>query len=158
MRGCGMALMLVLCCGGHALAQTLTLTFVTEGSGISLSGSGTGSASVTLGSVQAFGGTVPSGVTKTINDGSSFTLSTPIGVEVTQNGQLSPSYTLTGRLMFSDLQNGWKVNAVPLSTIATTITNSGAYGVTANEFSLTIPFSAPAGSISNTIDFIVTSN
>jgi hypothetical protein len=135
----------------------VTLTFVSDGSGIGLSGSGTDAASMSLGTVQAFGGTVPSGVTEQ-TDASGFTLSTPIGVEVMQSGFVSPSYTLTGQLLFSDLQNTWKINSVTLSTSASTITSSGAYGLTASNFSLTVPFSAAAGSISNTISFTATAN
>lgn len=157
MRGFVMVLLVALCCGGRAQSQTLTLTFVTDAGGIGLSGSGTGSAAMDLGTVQAFGGTYPAGVTRETN-GSSFTLSTAIGVQVTLSGQVSPSYTLIGRLLFSDLQNTWKLNSVLLSTTDATITNAGAYGMTANQFSLKIPFSVPAGSITNTIDFTVTSN
>ena len=157
MRGLGLVLMFGLCCGGQALSQTLTLTFVTESGGIGLSGSGTAAAAMNLGTLRAFGGTVPSGVTQQ-TDASSFTLSTAIGVEVTLSGQVSPSYTLSGQLLFSDLANTWKLNAVTLTTIAAVITNSGLYGTTANDFSLTVPFSAAAGSISNTISFTVISN
>jgi hypothetical protein len=156
----GLWLVVVLAAGlgsGSALAQTVTLTFVSDGSGIGLSGSGTDAASMSLGTVQAFGGMVPSGVSEQA-DASSFTLSTPIGVEVMVSGFVSPSYTLTGQLLFSDLRNTWKINSVTLSTSASTITNSGAYGLTASTFSLTVPFSAAGGSISNTISFTVTSN
>jgi hypothetical protein len=71
---------------------------------------------------------------------------------------LSPSYTLTARLQTSDLTNTWKFNAVTLSTTSATITSAGAYGTTANSFSLTVPFSAAAGAINNTINFTVTAN
>ena len=159
MRGIWLLLLLLAAMlgSGSAWAQTVTLTFVTDGSGIGLSGSGTDAASMSLGTVQAFGGTVPGGVSEQ-TDASSFTLTTSIGIEVMHSGFVSPSYTLTGRLLFSDSQNTWKINSVTLSTSASTITNSGAYGVTASNFSLTVPFSAAASSISNTISFTVTSN
>lgn len=159
MRGFWLVLVLAVALlgSGSAPAQTLTLTFVSDGSGIGLSGSGTDAASMSLGTVQALGGTVPSGVTQQ-TDATSFTLSTPIGVEVMHSGSVSLSYTLTGKLLFSDSENTWKINAVTLSTSAATITSSGAYGLTASNFSLTVPFSASAGSISNTISFTVTSN
>ena len=73
MRGLRLVLMFALCCGGQALSQTLTLSFVTESGGIGLSGSGTGAAGMNLGTLRAFGGTVPSGVTQQ-TDASSFTL------------------------------------------------------------------------------------
>src|SRR6266849_10633251 len=67
-------------------------------------GSGTNSASMSFGSMQAFGGTVPSGVTKTTT-GSSWTISTPFDVKVTCtnltlpcNLAISTSYVLTAQL------------------------------------------------------------
>lgn len=140
-----------------SLAQTVTLTFVSDPSGIALSGSGTAAASLSFGSVQAFGGSVPTGVTKTTN-ASSFILSTMIDVQVTQSGLVTSSYTLTGQLQAADLQNTWKWGSVALSTTAATITTTGAYGSTASNFSLTVPFSATAGAISNTMNFTVTAN
>src|SRR5260370_24111209 len=65
---------------------TLIIAFVSDPSGITLSGSGTSSASLSFGTVQAFGGTVPSGVTKSVA-GNSWTLSTPFDVLV-QEGAL----------------------------------------------------------------------
>jgi hypothetical protein len=71
---------------------------------------------------------------------------------------LSPSYTLTAQLLTTDAINTWKINSKTLSTTATTITSSGAYGTTPVNFALTVPFSESAGTFSNTIEFIVTSN
>jgi hypothetical protein len=160
MRSFWLVLVALLLSSGRSSAQlTLSLTFVSDPSGIVLSGSGTSAASMSFGSVQAFGGTVPSGVTKSTN-ASSYTLATTIDVQV-QKGVLdllSPSYTLTATLQTSDLTNTWKFNSVMLSTTAATITSAGAYGTTANSFSLTVPFSASAGAISNTINFTVTAN
>jgi hypothetical protein len=158
MRGFGLVVLALLLCGGRGWAQ-VALAFVSDPSGIALSGSGTSAASMSFGSIRAFGGTVPSGVTKSTN-ASSFTLQTTIDVQV-QRGLLdllSPSYTLTARLQTSDLTNTWKFNAVTLSTTAATITSTGAYGTTANSFSLTVPFSAGAGAVSNTINFTVIAN
>src|SRR5260370_21543654 len=75
---------------------TLTIAFVSDPSGITLSGSGTSSASLSFGTVQAFGGTVPSGVTKSVA-GNSCALSTPfqgLGPE----GALDRIYFLHPRL------------------------------------------------------------
>jgi hypothetical protein len=158
MRGLRLILVALLLCAGRGWAQ-VTLAFVSDPSGITLSGSGTSAASMSFGTVRAFGGTVPSGVSKSTT-ASSFTLSTTIDVQV-QKGvldSLSPNYTLTAKLQISDLTNTWKFNAITLSTTAATITSTGAYGTTANSFSLTVPFSAAAGAISNTINFTVTSN
>jgi hypothetical protein len=157
MRGFGLALAaLLLFCNARSSAQIVTLAFVSDPSGITLSGSGTPAVSMNFGNVQAFGGTVPSGVTKS-SGGNSFILSTTIGVQVTQIG-LSSSYTLTARLQAADLQNTWKLNAVSLSTASTTITTTGTYGTTADSFSLTVPFSATAGTINNTINITAIAN
>jgi len=157
MRGPWIALVALLLGSGYGVSQTVTLTFVTDAGGITLMGSGTSVASLSFGSVQAFGGTIPTGVTKSTNS-SSLTLSTTIDVQVSKSGLISSSYTLTGQLLSADLQNTWKFKGVTLSTTAVTITSTGAYGSTANSFSLTVPFSASAGTISNTINFIVTAN
>jgi hypothetical protein len=149
-------LMAILLWGCRASAQVVIMTIVTDPSGIALTGSGTPAAVMAIGTVQAFGGTVPSGVTR-IAGMNSWTLATPIDLDVTQVGT-STSYNLTAQLTLSDAQNTWKLNSVTLSTAASTIAAAHAYGTAAYNFSLTIPFSAAAGSISNTVDFIVTAN
>jgi hypothetical protein len=157
MRCFGLVLGALLLYSCRSSAQIVTLAFVSDPSGITLAGSGTSSVSMNLGTVQAFGGTVPSGVTKTVA-GNRWTLSTTLDVQVTQIGILSSSYTLTARLQAADLQNTWALRAVTLSTTSATITTTGTYGTTANSFSLTVPFSALAGSINNTINVTATAN
>jgi hypothetical protein len=164
MRVFGLVLAALLLWSGRGFAQTtLTLKFISDPSGISLSGSGTSSASLSFGSVQAFGGTLPTGVAKSVA-ANSWTLSTPIDVQV-QKGALdildvlSTSYTLTARLQAADVQNTWKLHSVTLSTTTATIVSTGVYGGTAaHSFSLTVPFSASAGAISNTINITVIAN
>jgi hypothetical protein len=148
--------MLFLSC--RSTAQIVVLAIVSDPSGITLTGSGSSAAVMTFGTVQAFGGTVPSGVTKTVG-ANNWTLTTPIDLQVTQLIlMLSPNYNLTAQLMFADAQNTWKLNSVTLSTAASTITAAHAYGTAAYTFSLTIPFSAAAGLISNTINLTATAN
>jgi hypothetical protein len=148
------ALLLLSC---RSSAQIVVLAIVSDPSGITLTGSTT-AAVMTFGMVQAFGGTVPSGVTKTVG-ANTWTLTTPIDLQVTQLiVMLSPNYNLTAQLMFADPQNTWKLNSVTLSTAASTITAAHAYGTAAYTFSLTIPFSAAAGLISNTINLTATAN
>jgi hypothetical protein len=164
MRVFGLVLAALLLWSSRGLAQTtLTVAFISDPSGISLSGSGTSSASLSFGTVQAFGGTLPTGVAKSVA-ANNWTLSTPIDVRV-QKGALdiqdllSTSYTLTARLQAADVQNTWKLHSVTLSTTSATITSTGAYNSTvAHSFSLTVPFSASAGGISNTINITVTAN
>jgi hypothetical protein len=158
-------IVLFLCdCASAQLNQlTLVIEFDSNPSGISLGGSGTPSASLAFGAVRAFGGTIPSGVTESVAS-ASWTLSTILDVNV-QKGSLdvldvlSTSYTLTAQLQSADSQNTWKWNSTILSTASTTITSAGVYGSAPSYgFSLTIPFSAPAGSISNSINFTAVAN
>jgi hypothetical protein len=144
-----------------ASASSLTLTFSSDPSGIALGGSGTSAASITFGNVQAFGGTVPSGVTEAINGTTNWTLSTPIDVRVTKTGLgNSANYTMTAQLQTSGLTCTWALGPATLtSAFPAMVTAAGAYGsTTPYTFSLTIPFSASAGTVSNTLDIIVTAN
>ena len=149
---------LVLLGACRAPAQVITLAFISDPNGAALIGSGTFAGSLNLGTVQAFGGTVPSGVTKTTT-ANSWILSTPIDVQVLKVGLIvSSSYTLVGQLLLADVQNTWKWDSAALSTSPTTITTSGAYGTTASTLSLDIPFSAPVGTIVNTVNITAISN
>ena len=151
---------LTLLFGQPVSAASLTLTFSSDPSGISLGGSGTSSSTIAFGSVRAYGGVVPTGVTKSINGTTNWKLSTPIDVLVTKSGLTSASYTMTAQLLTSDPTNTWKLGAATATNAsATTVTATGVYGSsTAYTFSLTIPFSAPATTVSNTIKIVVTSN
>jgi hypothetical protein len=157
-----MVLALALLYVPSASAASLTLTFSSDPSGISLGGSGTSSSTMAFGSVRAYGGVVPAGVTKSINGTTSWTLSTPIDVLVTKSGMgnNSANYTMTAQLQTSSLTYTWKLGAATLTSASpATIAATGVYGSnTAYTFSLTIPFSASAGSVNNTLDIIVTAN
>jgi len=137
---------------------SVSLTFVTDGAGITLGGTGTSAATIAFGSVQAYGGSVPANVTKTVNGIINWSLSTPFDVVVEVANQTSSNYTLTAALQTADATNTWALGATNLSTTAATLTATGAYGSTAYTFKLTIPFSAAAGAISNTINFTATAN
>jgi hypothetical protein len=150
-------LVFVLMQSSPAWAQVVTLTISTDPTGITLTGSGTPAAALAFGSVQAFGGTVPSGVTKSVG-ANSWTLDTVIDLNVQVTGLPSSSYTLAAFLLVADAQNTWKLKSVPFSTTLTTVTTSGAYGTTPYHLSLTVPFSAAAASITNTVHILVTSN
>jgi hypothetical protein len=137
---------------------SVSLTFNTDGAGITLGNGGTSAATVAFGSVQAYGGSVPSGVTKTVNGNTNWSLSTPIDVVVDVANQTSSNYTLTAALQSTDSTNTWQIGATSLSTSAATLTSTGTYGSTPYTFKLTIPFAAAAGAISNTINFTATAN
>ena len=144
-----------------ANAASLTLTFSSDANGIFLGGSGTSSSTIAFGSVHAYGGVVPGGVTRSINGTTNWTLSTPIDVRVTKTGLgNSANYTMTAQLQTSGLTYTWKLGPATLtSAFPATVTAAGVYGsTTAYIFSLTIPFSASAGTVSNTLDIIVTAN
>jgi hypothetical protein len=146
---------------------SLTLTLQSDASGLVLGGSGTNSATMSFGSMQAFGGSVPSGVTKTVA-ATTWTISTPFDVKVTCSNLLtllpctllvSPTYSLTAKLQTADATNTWKVGGLTLSTSTSTLTSSGTYGsITAYSFALTIPFAEASGAISNHINFVAVAN
>jgi hypothetical protein len=143
-----------------ASAASLTLTFSSDASGISLGGSGTANSTISFGSVHAYGGAVPAGVTKSVG-ATTWTLSTPIDVKVTKAGLgTSVNYTMTAQLQSSGLAYTWKLGSATLtSAFPATVTAAGVYGSnTAYTFSLTIPFSAAAGAVNNTLDILVTAN
>jgi hypothetical protein len=140
------------------VVSSVSLTFVTDGSGITLGNSGTSAATIAFGSVQAYGGSVPGGVTKTVNGSTNWSLSTPFDVSVDVANQSSSNYTLTAALASTDSTNTWQLGATTLSTTAQTLTATGAYGSTPYTLKLTIPFSEAAAAISNTINFTATAN
>jgi hypothetical protein len=139
-------------------SASVSLTFVTDGAGITMGNSGTSAATVAFGSVQAYGGSVPAGVTKAVNGSTDWSLSTPIDVVVQVANQTSSNYTLAAGLQSADSTNTWQLGATSLTTTPVTLTSAGAYGSTAYTFKLTIPFTAAAGAISNTINFTATAN
>jgi len=101
---------------------------------------------------------VPAGVTKTVNAPTNWSLATPLDVVVELANQTSSNYTLTAGLQSADATNTWLLGATTLTTTPATLTSTGAYGSTPYTFKLTIPFSAAAASISNTINFTATAN
>ena len=137
---------------------SINLIFVTDGAGITLGSSGTSAATIAFGTVQAYGGSVPAGVTKTVNPPTDWSLSTPFDIEVDLANQTSTNYTLTGALQSSDVTNTWQLDAATLSTTPATLTSTGVYGSTPYTFKLTIPFSATPGAVSNTINITATAN
>ncbi len=137
---------------------SISLTFVTDGAGITLGGTGTAAATIAFGSVQAYGGSVPVGVTKVVTAPTNWSLSTPFDVIVEVANQTSANYTLTAAIASADATNTWSLGATNLTTTPATLTSTGAYGNTPYTFKLTIPFSEAAGAISNTINFNATAN
>jgi hypothetical protein len=136
------------------VAGSINLTFVTDASGLAVMGTGTSVASLPLGTVSMFGGSVPTNVTKTIA-ATSFSLATPFDVKVDLANSASTTFTLTATLTSADAVNTWKLGAIDISAAAAhALTAAGVYGV-ASPYTLTItvPASEAGGLISNSIGF-----
>ena len=141
------------------IASSISLVFTTDASGITLGNSGTSAATIAFGTIQAYGGTVPTGVTKAVNAPTNWTVSTPFDITVQVANQTSASYTLTAQLQTADSLNTWKLGTTTItSASAASLTATGTYGLTIYTLNLTIPFTEAAGAVSNTLNFVATAN
>jgi hypothetical protein len=142
------------------VAASINMVFDSDASGIPLGSAGTNAATLAFGTVQAYGGSVPVGATRTVNGTTSFTYSSPFDVKVIAANSASANYTLAGSLNAADGTNTWKIDAVSLTTSPQTITATGTYGSDqSHTLALTIPFTvADATVISNTVNFTATAN
>ena len=133
---------------------SINLTFVTDASGLAVTGTGTSTASLPFGNVSMYSGTVPANVTKTIG-ATSFSLSTPFDVRVDLANSASTTYTLTATLAAVDSINTWWLGAIDISAGAPhALTAAGVFGTAVPyTFKLTVPASATAGLVSNSINF-----
>jgi hypothetical protein len=133
---------------------SINLTFVTDASGLAVTGTTTSTASLPFGNVSMYSGTVPTNVTKTIH-ATSFDLSTPFDVRVDLANSASTTYTLTATLAAADSINTWSLGAIDISAAAPhALTAAGVFGTAVPyTLKLTVPASATAGSISNSINF-----
>jgi hypothetical protein len=140
---------------------SINLVLNSDGSGLALSsGSGTNAATLAFGTIQAFGGIVPGGVTRTTT-ASNFTVSTPVDVSVTQYNNASSNFSLTAQLGTADAVNTWSVGGVTVTSgSAATITATGTYASNdAQAIALTVPFTSASGTaISNTLNLVATAN
>lgn len=151
--------------GGLAVSATVTssivLTFLTASSGVTLSGSGTNAATLPFGNISAYG-TLSSNVTRTAVTATTFTVSTPVLIAVTDANGSSANFTLNAQLNAADSVNAWSVGGVTVTSgAAASITASGAYGSTgtSENINITVPFTtASSTAISNTINFTATAN
>jgi hypothetical protein len=137
------------------VAGSINLTFITDASGLAVTGTGTSTASLPFGTVSMYSGSVPTNVTKTVNGATSFSLATPFDVKVDLANSASTTYTLTATLASADLVNTWLIGAIDMSAAAPhALTAAGVFG-TAVPYTLhlTIPATAAAGAISNSIGF-----
>jgi hypothetical protein len=140
------------------VASAISLTFATDASGVALGGTGT-SATLAFGSIQAYGGVVPTGATRVVNGTTSFTYSSPFDITVAEENSASATYTLAA-LLSATSPDTFAVDAVTLSTTSQTITATGAYATNApHTLALTVPFSVASGTvISDSVNFTATAN
>jgi hypothetical protein len=140
--------------------SSISLTFGTNTNGVALTGSGTNAATLSFGNVSQFVSPPPK-VTETIA-ATSFTVSTPFDVSVVKSNVTSANYTLTAEVQTADAVNTWMIDTFPLTIVpaaATSLTVTGVYGTNVvHTLYLTIPFSAGATVISNSINFVATAN
>src|SRR5208282_1582880 len=65
-----------------SIQGSILVTITSDGSGLAVTGSGTSSGTLPFASEQMYGGTVATGVTKTLTANTSYTLSTPVDIQV----------------------------------------------------------------------------
>jgi hypothetical protein len=139
---------------------SIQLVFISDGSGVPLTGSGTSTATLAFGNISAFGA-IAANITRTVVAGTSFTVSTPVDVQVNKTNSASANYTLTAQLGATDAVNTWQVaGSTVTNASATTITATGAYGSPASEtIAITVPNATTSGTlISNSIKYLATAN
>lgn len=139
---------------------SIQLIFISDGAGVPLSGSGTSTATLAFGNVSAFGA-LGANISRTVVAGTSFTVSTPVDVQVNKTNSASANYTLTAQLGSADAVNTWQVSGTTVtSASAATITATGTYGSqTAETIAITVPNATPSGTlISNSIKYLATAN
>ena len=137
----------------------IAIVFNNDPAGVVLGGAGTSAAAMNLGTVSYAMTTPPAGVTISTT-AYNFTVSSPFHVNVTAGGIASASYQLTASLQSVPGVFGYAIDAIALSTTAATIVAADPnYGVDVQHtFKLTVPRTAPAGVVSNTVNFTVTAN
>jgi hypothetical protein len=139
---------------------SITLIFNSDANGVALGAAGTNAATLAFGTVQAFGGTLTTGVVRSAT-ANNFTVSSAVDVLVNKANSSSATYTLTAQLGTADATNTWTVGGVTVTNAAAaTVTSTGAYAANSNfPVAITIPFTTASGtSISNKINYTATSN
>jgi hypothetical protein len=139
--------------------SSIKLTFENDGAGVPMTGAGSNAATLAFGTVSAFETISTTGVTRSVNGNTDFTVSSPFGVKVIQANSASADYTLQAALGSTDATNTWKVNSTTLTTTDQTLGSAFSYGsAAAHTVSLTVPQSAAASSISKMVNFTATAN
>jgi hypothetical protein len=134
---------------------SINLTFATDASGLAVTGTGTSTASLPMGNVSMYSGTLPANVTKTVNGIVSFSLATPFDVRVDLANSASTAYTLNATLQTADAINHWFIGATDISAATPyALTAAGVFATPVPyTLKITVPATATAGVITNSINF-----
>lgn len=144
----------------------IALVFNSDPAGVVLGNAGTAAASVSFGTVSAFG-PLSAGVTRPTVLAGSYTVSTMFDVNVLQGGGGTPSYTLSANLAAAAPTGfTYAVDTFTLTTAAQNIQTNGAYGTDVqHSLNLTISTAAPGAGgpavgtpLTTTINFTATAN
>jgi hypothetical protein len=174
-------MMALLLTGAAAFAQTtatgvinatlvnkngISLVFDTDPGGVALGANGTSAASANYGNISAFG-PLSAGVTRPSVTAANYTVRTVFDVQVVEGGLASPNYTLTANLAaVAPTGFTYKVDAVTLTTVAQTISTTGAYNAdVAHNLDLVVSSAAPGAGgpavgvpLTATVNFTATAN
>src|SRR5215831_11687171 len=95
--------------------SSINLVFNSDAAGVALSsGAGTNAATLAFGNVSAFG-TIAANITRSVVAGTSFSVSTPVDVQVTSSNSSSANYTLKAQLGSADAVNAWQVGGTAVT-------------------------------------------
>jgi hypothetical protein len=137
----------------------IALVFNSDASGVALGGAATSAATLNFGTVAMYMATPPAGValTRTATD---FTVSSPFDTYVTLGGVTSASYSLRATLQALPGVYTFRFDGIALSTTSTTVVAADPNYAkdVPHTLSLTVPSTAPAGVVTNTVNFVVTAN
>ncbi len=137
----------------------ISLVFDSNPSGVPLTGTGTAAAGLNFGTVAMYMPAPPAGVTLT-RTATDFTVSSSFDTLVTVGGATTASYRLSAALQAPPGIYQYKFDATVLTTASQVVVNADPnYGKDVpHSVSLTIPQTAPAGAVSNTINIVATAN
>jgi hypothetical protein len=139
---------------------SINLLFSTATGGFSVTGTGTATASLPFGNVQMYGGTPPTNVTRTLTGKTSFTLTTPVDVEVDLANSTSATYGVLVNLTTTDAVNSWTFNSIAVTDIGIVpqVTLADYGSAIPYNLAVTIPANNNSGSLTNTLIFLATAN
>jgi hypothetical protein len=136
----------------------ITVVFNSDPSGVVLAGAGSAAATLNFGTVAMYT-TPPAGVALT-RTATSFTVSSPFDTYVFIGGVASASYSVQAALQAAPGVYTFSFDGIALSTTSTTVVAADPNYAkdVPHTLSLTVPNTAPAGVVTNTVNFVVTAN